>query len=104
MNRRELIIEYINAVGENDERNRKIEQGLDLLCDSSGICLESITYRLSKFYDTLMAQMIGQSSFDWVMWYLYDSVGTDKTVIIDNIKYHIETPEQLCDICIGELE
>lgn len=104
MNKRELIIEYIKAAEENDERNRKIEQGLDLLCDSSGVVMEPMTYRLAKLYDNLLIHVIGQSNFDWIMWYMYESAETGRDVVIDEVRYVIETPERLCDVCIGEIE
>lgn len=103
MNTRELVVEYIKATEENDARNRKIEEGLNLLCEGSvDSAIDSMTYRLYKFYDDLMIQTLGEETFEWVIWYLYDSKGTNRTVGINGVQYSIETPEQLYDICIDK--
>ena len=105
MNTRELVIEYINAMQENDERNRKIEEGLNVLCESSNSSVvESLTYRLNKFYDDLLILTVGQNTFDWAIWYLYERRDTPSFVMDDGAEYVIDTPEKLCDICIGLIE
>jgi hypothetical protein len=106
MNARETIIEYINAMQENDERNLAIEKGLSLLCEDTPLAVDSMTYRLYRFYDDLMIHTFGQETFNWIMWYLYDSVISGKKVMIDGeelgstVEHVIDTPEKLYDICI----
>ena len=108
MNIKEMICEYIRATEENDERSEKIAAGLNLLCEgSTESVVEPLTYRLYRFYDRLMVQLVGEEAFEYISWYLYDSRlvdGTyDRKVVVDDIEYTLESPEDLYDVCIAPL-
>ena len=109
MNLRDLIIEYIHAVEENNERNHKIEEGISLMCDGSPVAVDSMTYRLYSVYDELLIRVVGQTAFEWINWYLYDSTICDRTINIDGdelgsvVDVEITSPEMLYDVCIAKV-
>lgn len=109
MNLRELIIEYIYAVEENDTRNNKIEEGISLLCNGEPVDIDSMTYRLYSVYDQFVIRAAGQEAFEWINWYLYESTFTGRSVRIDGdelgsvVDIEIASPEMLYDVCIAKL-
>ena len=103
MEKKQLVLDYIAAVEKQIEVEERFNDALQHITDGHTV-YDPITYEYSSVFDKAMIMAVGQEAFDWVLWYLWDRpllpVDPKTNVEIDGVEYHIETPQQLVDICI----
>jgi hypothetical protein len=101
MTRRELVLEYIAAVREQQARNDQFANSMRTVLEGNFIYMP-ITDQLHTSIDNWIIASIGESNHDWLQWFLYEVSLMDvaSNATIDGVEYLISTPEQLVDICM----
>ena len=100
---KKLFVEIINLIKQQDELDRKVSEGIELI-NSSYTILEMDKYTRKALY-LLLESIFGESGLDNISWWLYEKVdkiiySKDKKGKITNEK-KIETTEDLYDYCMG---
>jgi hypothetical protein len=83
MTNKEFAYRYLLAKYEEEDRNDKIQAGIELLMNGYSV-IETLPYSLYSLYDDLVIEKIGEQNFNWLIWFLYDSNKDEKICHIDD--------------------
>lgn len=105
-NKKKFVEQYVAALIAQDELASK-QRGLVDALAGGPTDFDGHTYLHYKFTDDLVRALIGVDNVEWVNWYLYDNIISNRGshgghVKINGVSHLIGTVDQLFDVCMDK--